>query len=417
MSRSNSPRLGDGGSIEVFCGVDVAREIHHAVAVDRSGRRLADRPLPNDETALRRLFTELAGHGRLLVVVDQPASVGALAIAVARSMAVEVGYLPGLAMRRIADLYPGEGKTDARDAFVIADAARTLPHALRRVGPDEQTVTALGVLAGYDTDLAAEATRLTNRLHDALLHVHPALERLLGKQFRRRGVLELLAAAGTPALLRALGEDGLRQAMMTRSPRTALMLPAQILAALDEQTVIVPATEQYGRVISGVAAQLLAVLDQRVSLAGELDALLAEHPLAEVLTSMPGVGARTAVALLLTLGDGSTFATAGHLAAYAGLAPVTRQSGRSICGERQPRRGNRALKSALYLSAFASLKDPTSRAYYDRKRGEGKNHPAALLCLARRRTDVLYAMVRDRRHYQHPAPQPHPETVSAAPAA
>jgi hypothetical protein len=72
-------------------------------------------------------------------------------------------------MRRIADLYPGEGKTDARDAFVIADAARTLPHALHRVGPEEQTVVAPGVLAGYDADLVAEATRLTNRLHAALL--------------------------------------------------------------------------------------------------------------------------------------------------------------------------------------------------------------------------------------------------------
>ena len=408
MSISHSSRVGRAGVIEVFCGVDVAREAHHAVAVDRSGRKLVDRPLANDEAALRELFTELAGSGRVLVVVDQPASIGALAIAVARSMGVEVGYLPGLAMRRIADLYPGEGKTDARDAFVIADAARTLPHALRRVGPDEQTVTALGVLAGHDADLAAEATRLTNRLHDALLHVHPALERLLGKHFRRRGVLELLAAAGTPRRLRELDEDGLRQAIAGRSPRMARTLPAQILAALDEQTVVVPATDQYGRVISGVAAQLLAVLDQRVAVAGELDALLTEHPLAEVLTSMPGVGARTAVALLLTLGDGSTFATAGHLAAYAGLAPVTRQSGRTIRGDRQPRRGNRALKHVLYLSAFASLKHPASRAYYDRKRAEGKNHPAALLCLARRRTDVLFAMVRDRRPYRHPAPEPRP---------
>jgi transposase len=417
LSNSDSLRGGSSVAVEVFCGVDVAREAHHAVALDRAGQLLADRPLPNDEAALRKLFTELTEHGRLLVVVDQPASIGALAIAVARSMGVQVGYLPGLAMRRIADLYPGEGKTDARDAFVIADAARTLPHALRRVGPDEQTVTALGVLAGYDADLAAEATRLTNRLHDALLHVHPALERLLGKHFRRRGVLELLAAAGTPTRLRALGEGGLRESMIARSPRMALTLPPQILAALDEQTVIVPATEQYGQVISGVATQLLAVLDQRVTVAGELDALLAEHPLAEVLTSMPGVGARTAVALLLTLGDGRTFASAGHLAAYAGLAPVTRQSGRTIRGERQPRRGNRALKSALYLSAFASLKDPTSRTYYDRKRAEGKNHPAALLCLARRRTDVLYAMVRDRQHYRHPTPQPRPAVTSSAPAA
>jgi hypothetical protein len=54
LSSSHSPRVHVGASVEVFCGVDVAREIHHAVAVDRSGRRLADRPLPNDETAERR---------------------------------------------------------------------------------------------------------------------------------------------------------------------------------------------------------------------------------------------------------------------------------------------------------------------------------------------------------------------------
>ncbi len=405
MSKPGMAQLGERQAFEVFCGVDVARETHHAVALHHGGRRLADRALPNDEAALRALFTELTGHGRVLVVVDQPASIGALAIAVARSMGIEVGYLPGLAMRRIADLYPGEGKTDARDAFVIADAARTLPHTLRRVGPDEQAVAALGVLAGYDADLANEATRLTNRLHDALLHVHPALERLLGQHLRRRGVLELLSAAGTPQQLRALGETALRQALAPRSPRLAASLPQQILSALAEQSVVIPATAQYGRVISGVAAQLLAVLDERVRIARDLDALLEQHPLAGVLTSMPGVGARTAVALLLTLGDGTAFRSSAHLAAYAGLAPVTRQSGRTIRGERPPQRGNRALKHALYLSAFASLKTPGGRAYYDRKRAEGKNHTAALLCLARRRVDVLYAMVRDRRPYQPAIPK------------
>jgi transposase len=96
---------------------------------------------------------------------------------------------------------------------------------------------------------------------------------------------------------------------------------------------------------------------------------------------------------------------------------VTRQSGRTIRGESQPRRGNRALKSALYLSAFASLKDPTSRAYYDRKRAEGKNHTSALLCLARRRTDVLYAMVRDRRPYQHARSRPRPDAATKSAAA
>src|SRR5664279_6251031 len=116
---------------------------------------------------------------------------------------------------------------------------------------------------------------------------------------------------------------------------------------------------------------------------------------------MPGVGSRTAVKILTIVGDGSAFPTAGHLAAYAGLAPVTRKSGTSIKGESRSHRGNRALKSALFLSAFASLSDPTSRAYYDRKRAEGKRHNAAVICLARRRVDVLFAMLRDGVTYQH----------------
>jgi hypothetical protein len=90
-------------------------------------QRLHDKPLPNDETALTDVLARLAEHGWVLVIVDQPASIGALAVAVARPLGIEVTYLPGLAMRRIADLHPGQGKTDARDAYVIADAARTMP--------------------------------------------------------------------------------------------------------------------------------------------------------------------------------------------------------------------------------------------------------------------------------------------------
>ena len=82
---------------------------------------------------------------------------------------------------------------------------------------------------------------------------------------------------------------------------------------------------------------------------------------------MPGVGLRTTLKILTIVGDGSAFPTAAHLAAYAGLAPVTRRSGSSIKGETRSQRGNHALKSALFLSAFASLSDPTSRAHYDRK--------------------------------------------------
>ena len=378
------------------------------------GKRLHDKALPNDEEALAAVFSRLREHGRVLVVVDQPASIGALSIAVARSLGLDVGYLPGLAMRRISDLHPGEGKTDARDAYVIADAARTMPHTLRRVGTDDETLAGLTVLAGYDDDLAAQSTRLSNRLRDALLHIHPALERLLGKHLDRGGVLDLLAAAPTPAALRTLGTDGIAAVMRPRSPRLAKTLPEKILAALDTQTLVVPGTAEFGRVIAGVAAQLRDVHAERAALAEDLEARLEAHPLAEVLTSMPGVGLRTAIKILTIVGDGSAFRTAGHLAAYAGLAPVTRKSGTSIKGETRSQRGHHALKSALFLSAFASLGDPASRAYYDRKRAEKKRHNAALICLARRRVDVLFAMLRDRKPYNQPATNEPPPEAQAA---
>lgn len=118
---------------------------------------------------------------------------------------------------------------------------------------------------------------------------------------------------------------------------------------------------------------------------------------------MPGIGVRTAAArFLIDVGDATAFPTAAHLAAYAGLAPVTRSSGSSIRGEHSSRRGNKQLKGAFYLAAFASLSQPESRAYYDKKRREGKHHVAAIVCLARRRIDVLFAMLRDGTFYQLP---------------
>jgi hypothetical protein len=124
-------------SVDVFIGVDVGKSGHHAVALARDGKTLFDRALPQDEGQLRELVGGLKHHGRILLVVDQPATIGALPVAVAQAEGVLVGYLPGLSMRRIADLHEGEAKTDARDAAIIAQAARSMPHALRSIQVDD----------------------------------------------------------------------------------------------------------------------------------------------------------------------------------------------------------------------------------------------------------------------------------------
>ncbi|MFJ3949646.1 IS110 family transposase [Streptomyces libani] len=396
----------DVSDIGAFLGLDVGKGEHHATAVTPAGKKAFDKRLPNSEPKLREVFAKLqAKHQTVLVVVDQPASIGALPLAVARDMGCPVAYLPGLTMRRIADLYPGEAKTDARDAFVIADAARSMPHTLRTIELADEAVAELEMIVGFDDDLAGEATRVSNRLRGLLTQIHPSLERVLGPRVQHPAVLKLLDQFGSPAQIRKAGRRRLFSLMRPKAPRMAERLVEDIFTALDEQTVVVPGTDAAALIVPSLTRSLQAVLDQRKLLATRIEELLETHPLSKVLTSMPGIGVRTGARILIDVGDGSRFPSAAHLAAYAGLAPATRSSGSSIRGEQPSRRGNKQLKRAFFLSAFAALADPASRTYYDKKIAQGKHHTQALLCLARRRADVLFAMLRDGTFYQ---PQPAP---------
>ena len=176
--------------IEVFVGIDVGKTHHWATALTKGGKKVFDKALPNDEARLRALYEKPAAHGHLLVVVDQPATIGALAVAVARDMGITVGYLPGLSMRRIADLTPGSAKTDAKDAAVIAGAARTMPHTLRAISTSDEDAAALSMLTGFDLDLARQVNQSANRIRGLYTQIHPTLERVLGPwpgARRRRG--------------------------------------------------------------------------------------------------------------------------------------------------------------------------------------------------------------------------------------
>ncbi|WP_030893478.1 IS110 family transposase, partial [Streptomyces varsoviensis] len=104
-----------------------------------------------------------------------------------------------------ADLYPGEAKTDAKDAAVIADAARTMPHTLRSLHLTDEITAELTVLVGFDQDLAAEATRTSNRIRGLLTQFHPSLERALGPRLDHQAVTWLLERHGSPAALRKAG--------------------------------------------------------------------------------------------------------------------------------------------------------------------------------------------------------------------
>ncbi|CAL9349421.1 hypothetical protein SUDANB15_00430 [Streptomyces sp. enrichment culture] len=160
-----------------------------------------------------------ARHGTVLVIVDRVASVGALPLAVARDLGCRVAHLPGLTVRRIAALYPGEAKADAKNAFIVADATRTMPHTLRSVDLDDDTITEPQMIVGID-DLAAGTTRLSNRLRGLLTQIHPYLERVLGPHMRHPAVLRPPDRFGSPAPSRKAGRRRLTALIRADPPES-----------------------------------------------------------------------------------------------------------------------------------------------------------------------------------------------------
>jgi len=288
----------DIGDIEVFIGIDVGKSEHWATALSRDGQKVLDKALPNDEDRLREVYQRLQAKGQVLVVVDQPATIGALAVAVAQDMGITVGYLPGLSMRRIADLTPGSAKTDAKDAAVIAQAARTMPHTLRAVSTSDEDAAALSMLTGFDLDLARQVNQTANRIRGLYTQIHPALEAVVGPWLEHDAVLEVIAAWPTPADLKRAGKARIDARLKKHGCRRHAAWAGQIVSALKHQTVVVAGTDAAAVVLPHLARQLIALHAQRADVAAQVETLVQAHPLYQVLTSMPGIGVRTAAVFL-----------------------------------------------------------------------------------------------------------------------
>ena len=385
----------------VWAGIDVGKEVHWAHVLNASGEKLLSRKVENDEADLLELINEvlaLAGQGKALWAVDQPGGSVALLLALLWEREQKVLYLPGLAVDRARDAYPGESKADARDAHLIADQARMRPN-LGALTPNESDLAELQLLLARRRDLVADQTRSINRLRDTLLSLFPALERTL--DFNNKGALTLVRHYQTPAAIRRMGFSRLTSFLTKRGVKGAKDIARKALTAAKAQSVALPAENVASRMVSELTGEVLALKESINTLDNELKKRFLARPEAEILTSLPGVGVTLGAEFLVATGDLRAFESADKLAAYAGLVPAAHDSGKRTGNNRRMRGGNKVLKRVFYQSSFASLRSsPESRTFYDRKRREGKKHVQALIALARRRVNVLWAMLRDGATFQ-----------------
>ena len=394
---------------EIWAGIDAGKTHHHCVVIDDTGKRLLSRRVANDETELLKLLGDVLALDEVTAWGIDLADGGAgLVIALLLNHGQRLLYIPGRAVNRASEGYRGDGKTDAKDAAIIADQAR-VRRDLMPLRPGDELVTELKVLTGHRRDLSDDRTRAINRLRGHLTGIFPGLEREL--DLGNVGPLVLLTGYQTPAAIRRTGAKRLATWLRNRKVRGADQPAAKAVDAAENQHTAVPGEKITAQVVHSLAREVMALNEKIAETDKLIEGRFRQHRHAEVIASMPGIGPLLGAEFLAaTGGDMDAFDSADRLAGFAGVAPAARDSGKISGNLHRPKRYSRRLQRVFYTSALISIRCcDESRRFYDRKRAEGKRHVQAVLALARRRVNVLWALLRDGRCYE-----PIPPVTTAA---
>ena len=387
-----------------WIGVDIGKTHHWVCAVDETGEKVFSLKVLNDETQIIEVIAAVNEVAPDRVwAIDILGTPSALLVALLAKAGEQMRYASGRVVAAMSTAYTGEGKTDAKDAYVIAETARIRTD-LSVIDTDTDLVRTLGLLTGHRADLVADRVRMINRLRDLLTSVFPALEREFDFA-SRKGALVLLTGYATPEAIRRMGEARLSRWLRQRRVRGYADVAARAVAAAQTQRTVLAGQDVAASIVAELAGTVLAQHERLKLLDQQIQDAFAQHPHGKVIESMPGFGPVLGASLLVAAGDLTAFPTAGHLAAAAGLVPVPNDSGRRVGNLHKPRRYSRPLRHAFYLSAQTSMmRAGPNRDYYLKKRNQGRTHSQAVIALARRRIDVLWALLRDNRTWSTTPP-------------
>jgi transposase len=337
--------------------------------------------------------------------VDISSAPSALLLALLAASGQDPVYVPGKTVNRMSGAYRGEAKTDARDAFVIAETVRHRGD-FAPIEVPAQIAADLALLTAHRSDLVADRVRMVNRLRDVLTGIFPALERAFDYSNSKSGLV-LLTGYQTPERIRRAGAARLAKWLHKRAVRIdrAELVAGTAVEAARAQLTELPGQQVAARIIAELAQSLLDLDERIVRCDRDIRTTFSAHPQAAIIESLPGMGPILGAEFLVAAGDLAAYADPGHLASAAGLVPVPRDSGRRTGNFHRPKRYSRKLRRVFYMSAQVSITRPgPNRDYYTKKRAEGCRHTQAVIALARRRTNVLWALLRDGRLFQETAP-------------
>jgi transposase len=402
-----------------FVGLDWASREHAVCVINEHAQIIWRTTIPHTAAGLAELrmrLARLAPTATLPVAVERPS--GLLIDSLVDGGVIVVPIHPNVLKASRPRYAAAQGKSDAGDAFILADLLRTDGHRFRPLQPLSDETRALRALVRTRDDLVVQRVALANQLR-ALLESFWAGAAQIFADVDSPIALAFLSRYPTPSSAHRLGEKRLA-AFLEAHHYSGRRSAADLLRRL-QQAPAAPCGEAEGEAKGYLVCAVVAVLEPLVRqlqhVSSAIEHAIAVHADGPILMSFPRAGRINAAQILAELGDDRRrFASCEHLAAEAGVAPVTHASGkhravtfRWAC--------NKRLRLALTTFADNSRHASQWAAHvYQHARTRGCDHPHAIRILARAWLRVLWRCWHDRTSYNpthHQAAQPLLSTATA----
>jgi transposase len=385
-----------------FVGLDWASAEHAVCVIDEHGQVQLRAAVTHSATGLEALRRQLARFGDpalLSVAIERPS--GLLVDTLTEAGFPIVPIHPNAVKASRPRYSAAQAKSDPGDAFLLADLLRTDGHRFHRLRPLSDETRALRALVRTRDDLVAERVALANQLRALLESFWPGAAAIFA-DVDSPIALAFLARYPTPRSAEHLGEKRLA-AFLARHAYCGRRTPAQLLQRLRAAAVGRGGdleAEARGELVLALVAVLDPLVAQIQRLTASVEHALLQHPDGPLVASLPRAGRVNAAQILAELGDErARFTHPDQLAAEAGVAPVTRASGKHRAVSFRWACNKRLRQAVTCFADNSRHSSPWAAHVYDQARTRGCDHPHAIRILARAWLRVLWRCWQDRTSY------------------
>ncbi len=379
----------------LIVGIDIAKRRHEASFINDQGDVLgASFSFPNSNAGALKLLDHIHKHNKNNeeFVFGMEATghywLSIYSYLVERNFTVHV--INPIQSNSLRKLYIRKTKNDSKDSFIIAEVIRFGRYTETRLS--SEVIMALTQLTRFRSYLVDQSTEFKLKAIAILDQVFPEFEKLFSDTFgvSARAIMETYT---TPEELFKISTEDLAEFLIKTNHGTLRMPKAkQIKESAAKSFGITFATDAFAFELRQIVAEISFIEEQITIYYEQIDSHL---------ESIPGVDMVLAATIENEIGDISRFSDPSKVVAFAGIDPSVSQSGEfSSNHNKMSKRGSPYLRRALWMAAVDAAKyDPAMKAYYHKKIAEGKHHMTAIGAVSRKLTNIIYALMRDKKDY------------------